>query len=85
MKKRLMRKMLLPAVGSGSAWLATLAAEKVMEKGMRKLRGRRLPLLAGKRSLAWTAASAALSSVAALAAEHGAERAVRRATRRRRK
>ena len=75
MKKMIAKRVLWPAVSMGTAW----AAEKAMEKGYRRVRGRNLPVRATKRSsLAWTATTAATAAVVGMMAERGIERVMRR-------
>jgi hypothetical protein len=76
-KKMIAKKVVWPAVTTGTAW----AAERVMDRGLRKTRSRKL--VAQKkgslgRTLALTAATAAISAVVGVLAEQAAESAVRR-------
>jgi len=75
-KKMIAKKVVWPAVTTGTAW----AAERVMDRGLRKTRGRKLAQKKGSigRTLALTAATAAVSAVVGVLAEQAAESAVRR-------
>jgi hypothetical protein len=75
-KKMIAKKVVWPAVTTGTAW----AAERVMDRGLRKTKSRKLAQKKGSlgRTLALTAATAAVSAVVGVLAEQAAESAVRR-------
>jgi hypothetical protein len=75
-KKMIAKKVVWPAVTTGTAW----AAERVVSRGLRKTKGRKhvqKKASLGK-MLAMTAATAAVSAVVGVLAEQAAESAVRR-------
>lgn len=75
-KKTIVKKLVWPAVTTGTAW----AAERVMERGGRKMRRKKMP----RREQSWgsalalTAVSAAVAGVVGYMAEQGTEAAFRR-------
>ena len=75
-KKMIAKKVVWPAVTTGTAW----AAERVMDRGLRKTKSRTRAQKKGGlgRTLALTAATAAVSAVVGVLAEQAAESAVRR-------
>ncbi|HEU4451556.1 MAG TPA: hypothetical protein VFR81_00810 [Longimicrobium sp.] len=75
-KKMIAKKVVWPAVTTGTAW----AAERVMDRGLRKTKSRKRVQKKGSlgRTLALTAATAAVSAVVGVLAEQAAESAVRR-------
>jgi hypothetical protein len=76
-KKMIAKKVVWPAVTTGTAW----AAERVMDRGLRKTskgRKRVQKKASWGRTLALTAATAAVSAVVGVLAEQAAESAVRR-------
>jgi hypothetical protein len=75
-KKKIVKKLVWPAVTTGTAW----AAEKVMERGGRKVRGKKMAIerQSWGTALAMTAVSAAVAGVVGYMAEQGTDAAFRR-------